>query len=257
MTLDDYMRAMWRVHGKPGGTRRRATSIGHTRDADAEARLAEVSGDRAFARDFFARYIEGHEVADYAKLLARAGLVLRRRNPGRAWWGDIAPRRSERPWCASGAVPSWARLFTPPVWTLTIRLPQLDGRRIVSPQDVGPALERHRPGDTVAVAFVDRAGVARTARVTLGEDPHLELVPIESAGGVADPRSETFPRKLVELMAVPWLRVLNAVLGINEIARVVTGRLCGSPPPIPSQLTVGQTAEARSRRGSPASWSPR
>jgi hypothetical protein len=41
-------------------------------------------------------------------------------------------------------------------------------------------------------------------------------------------------------MAVPWLRVLNAVLGINEIARVVTGR--PAAPAVaddPDQLVVG------------------
>ena len=45
-TLDDFMRAMWRVHGAPGGAREgfvdRPYSI-----ADAEARLAETSGDAA------------------------------------------------------------------------------------------------------------------------------------------------------------------------------------------------------------------
>jgi S1-C subfamily serine protease len=68
----------------------------------------------------------------------------------------------------------------------------LDGRRIQSPLEVGQALERHRPGDAIVVAFVDRAGVAKTARVTLGEDPHLDLIPIESAGGVLTPAQRRF-----------------------------------------------------------------
>ena len=37
--------------------------------------LADVSGDRAFADDFFDRYIQGREVVDYEPLLARAGLA--------------------------------------------------------------------------------------------------------------------------------------------------------------------------------------
>ena len=45
-----------------------------------------MSGDAAFARTFFANYIQGHEVVDYAALLARAGLTLRRRNPGAAYF---------------------------------------------------------------------------------------------------------------------------------------------------------------------------
>ena len=72
VTLDDYMRAMWRVHGKPGGTRPGYVDRPYT-SADAEARLAEVSGDAAFARDFFARFVRGREIADYKTLLAHAG----------------------------------------------------------------------------------------------------------------------------------------------------------------------------------------
>jgi predicted metalloprotease with PDZ domain len=190
VTLDDYMRAMWRMHGKPGGTIPGYVDRPYTR-ADAELRLAEVSGDPRFARDFFARYIEGHEAADYAKLLARAGLVLRRRNPGRAWWGDIALD------ARSGVVRVGSRpIMGTPVYAagldLDDQISALDGRRVLSPQEVGQALERHRPGDTIVVAFVDRAGVAKTTRVTLGQDPHLELILIESAGGVLSPDQRRF-----------------------------------------------------------------
>ena len=182
VTLDDYMRAMWRVHGKVGGTRPGYVDRPYTR-ADAEARLAEVSGDARFARDFFARHVEGHEVADYAKLLAHAGLVLRRRNPGRAWWGDMTLDGR------GGVVRVGSRpIMGTPIYAAGLdvddQISEIDGRRLQSPQDVGLALGRHRPGDTIVVAFVDRAGVAKTGRVRLGEDPHLELVPIESTGGV-------------------------------------------------------------------------
>src|SRR6185436_2059996 len=71
ITLDDFMRAMWRVHGKPGGAREGYVDRPYTA-SDAEARLAEVSSDPAFARDFFSRYIQGREAADYPALLARA-----------------------------------------------------------------------------------------------------------------------------------------------------------------------------------------
>ena len=58
-------------------------------------------------------------------------------------------------------------------------------------------------------------------------------------------------------MAVPWLRVLNAVLGINEIARVVKGRsAAAAAADDPDQLAVSG-AEARSRRVWPASSSRR
>src|SRR3989442_4524319 len=88
VTLDDYMRAMWRAYGKPGGTREGYVDRPYT-IADAQARLADVAGDAAFARDFFSRYIQGHDAADYGRLLARAGLVLRKRHASHAWLGDL------------------------------------------------------------------------------------------------------------------------------------------------------------------------
>jgi predicted metalloprotease with PDZ domain len=79
VTLDHYMRAMWQTHGRPGGAREGYVDRPYTM-ADAEARLAEVSGDPAFARDFFARYIQGRERPDYERLLRSAGLVLRQQS---------------------------------------------------------------------------------------------------------------------------------------------------------------------------------
>ena len=51
----------------------------------------EVAGDRAFADDFFDRYIEGREVTDYETLLGRAGMLLGKRRPERAWIGALVP----------------------------------------------------------------------------------------------------------------------------------------------------------------------
>jgi predicted metalloprotease with PDZ domain len=189
VTLDDYMRAMWRVHGRPGGKRPGYVDRPYTA-ADAEARLAEVSGDPRFARDFFARYIQGREVVDYTKLLARAGLVLRRRSPGRPWWGDVA--LDVRGGVRIGSRPVMGTPIYAAGLDLDDRISELDGQRIQSPQDIALVLGRHRPGDVVVVRFVDRAGVSKTGRVTLGEDPRLDLIPIESTGGTLTPEQKRF-----------------------------------------------------------------
>src|SRR5206468_847359 len=73
VTLDDYMRAMWLAYGRSGGVREGYVDHPYTM-ADAEARLGEVSGDPAYARDFFARFIHGREILDLPDLLAQAGL---------------------------------------------------------------------------------------------------------------------------------------------------------------------------------------
>ena len=190
VTLDDYMRAMWREHGKPGGAREGYVDRPYTL-ADAEARLAEVSGDTRFAADFFARYIHGREVADYASLVSRAGLVLRRTNPGRAWWGDI---RLE---LRSGAVRlAEAPGIDTPIYKAGLdagdELKTIDGTRIGSAEDAFGVLKRHRPGDTVNVVYVDRSGVERRSEIVFRENPQLELVTAESTGATLTPGQRAF-----------------------------------------------------------------
>jgi predicted metalloprotease with PDZ domain len=190
ITLDDYMRAMWREYGKPGGSREGYVDRPYTM-ADAEARLAEVSGDAKFAADFFSRFIKGREVADYASLVSRAGLVLKKTSLGRPWWGDI--RLEVR----SGAV----RLAdTPGIGTPIYKagldtgdeLKTIDGTRIASTEDVFAVLKRHRPGDSVTVVYVDRSGVERRGDIALAENPAVELLTIESTGGTLTAEQRTF-----------------------------------------------------------------
>jgi predicted metalloprotease with PDZ domain len=90
LSLDDFMREMWRRYGKPGGAREGYVDRPYT-IAGAEAVLAAVSGNRAFARDFFARYIQGRELADYRRLLMAAGLLVR---PGPRGRVEVVPIES-------------------------------------------------------------------------------------------------------------------------------------------------------------------
>jgi predicted metalloprotease with PDZ domain len=179
LSLDDFMQAMWRTYGKPGGAREGYVDHPYT-IADAEATLASVSGDRAFARDFFARYIQGHDVADYARLLARAGFAMRKRHPGRAWLGDLRLQSRGGARVAALVAPTW------PIYAAGLdqddEVQQMDGQRINGEADVATVLQRHKPGDMVPVVFVDRTGVAKTASIALAEDPHTEVVPVEAGG---------------------------------------------------------------------------
>jgi predicted metalloprotease with PDZ domain len=182
VSLDDFMRAMWRRYGKPGGARQGYVDHPYT-ITDAEATLAEVSGDPAFAREFFSRYIQGHDIADYPRLLGRAGFTVRKRNAGRAWLGDLRLEAHGGARVAGLVPPTW------PIYASGIDqdddLQQVGGQRITTEGDLGSALARHKPGDTIQVAFVDRTGTARSARVTLAEDPHMEVVPTEHGGTLA------------------------------------------------------------------------
>jgi len=189
VSLDDFMRAMWQKFGRPGGAREGYVDRPYSL-ADAEETLAGVSGDRAFAREFFAKYIEGRDVADYERLLGRAGVTLRRRNAGRAWLGDVKYEMRNGARVASIVSPSW------PVYAAGLEqddeVTEIDGRPIRSENDAAAALQRHRPGDRVQVVFVDRTRLTRRPTVTLAEDPHLEAVPIEAAGGTMTSAQRAF-----------------------------------------------------------------
>ncbi len=174
-TLDDFMRAMWRIHGAPGGTPTGFVARPYTA-RDAQDRLAEVS-DAGFARDFFERFIHGHEIPDYDHLLGLAGLVLRPKHPGRAWLGDL---RLERRRVASPVVSNW------PVYEAGLmegdEVVSVGGIEVGTAEDVDRALSQHAPGDRVELRYLRRSGNAATATVTLRESPAVVLVPIERAG---------------------------------------------------------------------------
>src|SRR4029453_9433020 len=84
-TLDDYMKALWAKSGKTAA----APGIVATPDtaADLQTTLADVSGSASFAREFFERYVDGPELADYGTLLKRMGGLWNPPYPGRAWVG--------------------------------------------------------------------------------------------------------------------------------------------------------------------------
>jgi predicted metalloprotease with PDZ domain len=190
LTLDDYMRAMWHAHGRPKGPRPGYVDRPYTA-ADAEARLAEVANNRAFAREFFGRYVQGHDVPDFERLLSHAGFVVWKRDAGRAWWGDVrltsrgAGLRIEDP--VPAASPAYAAGLEQ-----DDEVRSVDNVRVRAPDDVSAIIERRKPGDVIRVVYVDRTGMEKATSVTLAERPHLEVVPIEATGGTLTPADRMF-----------------------------------------------------------------
>jgi predicted metalloprotease with PDZ domain len=171
VTLDDYMRWMWRNHG--------VNEVPYTPD-DLRKGLAAVTGDQAFADAFFALSIQGSELPDIQPMLAQAGILMRPRNPTAAWAGPVRLQvNGETVRLASATVPGTA-----------LYLAGLEnGDEIVALGDTAidsqagwdDALKTLSPGDTVAVRFIQR-GAERTGQLTLGNDPNVELVRIETTG---------------------------------------------------------------------------
>jgi predicted metalloprotease with PDZ domain len=185
LSLDDYMRAMWRAHGKPGGGETGLVARPYTL-ADARARLAEVAGDRAFADEFFDQYVEGREVAEYARLLLGAGFVLRARNPGGAWAGLVEAGTP----LAQANVEAGGTITNLLAWGSPAFRAGLDQGDVIVAVDGKPmaagvlrgALAAKKPGDRLAVTFKRRGGATGTATIVLVSDPGLETVPVESTG---------------------------------------------------------------------------
>ena len=175
-TLDHFMRALWMEFGRPGQKEPGLVATPYTTDG-LKATLAEVAGDRAFADEFFARYVQGHELIDYAKPLARAGLVMRKRNAGKAYL------TGSQSLSFSGG--SGARLTAPAPHDSALykagvdqddQIVALDGITLSSEQNLDEVLRRRKPGDAVPIRIVRRSGETVNATVVIEEDPRVEIV---------------------------------------------------------------------------------
>ncbi|HWK90568.1 MAG TPA: hypothetical protein VNP72_11335, partial [Longimicrobium sp.] len=187
VTLDDFMRAMWREHGRaqsPQLAPERPYTL-----ADLRRVLGQVTGDAAFADDFFRRYVEGREVVDYTALLGRAGFLLRKAQAGRAWFG-----------AGIEDGPGGARIAGYPLVTGSLYgagldrgdvIVSFDGQPTPTAEALGQAIARKRPGDVVQVEAVVRGGRVRVP-MTLLEHPALEVVTYESAGMQVTPAMRAF-----------------------------------------------------------------
>jgi len=175
VTLDHYMRALWETHGKPGGGVPGSVDRPYTK-ADLKDALASVSGDASLADDFFARFIEGRDVVNYAPLLARAGFLVRPVAPGHAFAGQLRLQDAQgRPRVAS-AVP-----FGSPVYEAGLErddvILEVAGLNVTSAADFTRAIEQRAPGDEVTLVF-ERRGERATGTLRLVEDPRIEIVDV-------------------------------------------------------------------------------
>ena len=171
VTLDDYMRAMWREFGR---TERPFTM------ADLERVLGEVTRDETFARRFFASAVRGHDLPDFAPLLAKAGFAVRLADPGMATVGA-----AHLSFTGKGAVLSSATLAGDPLYQAGLDrgavILEADGRKFTNQKAWDRFLDKKKPGDKVRVAYEQR-GETGTVTMKLEECPQLEVVPFERAG---------------------------------------------------------------------------
>ena len=172
LTLDDYMRTVWRHHGQ--------VEVPFTVD-DLERELGEVTRDPAFAKDFFTRYVRGREVPDMAALLARAGVRLHPANPGIPLLS-----RARLTLVQGGLAVNGASVIGDPIYKAGLDrgdvITRVAGVAIDTVGALDRALEGKRPGDVVEIEWQGH-GTTHRAPVTLTEDPTLTATPEETLAG--------------------------------------------------------------------------
>src|SRR5687768_14234564 len=182
VTGDQYMNALWTQFGRPGQKEPGKVATTYTVDGLKET-LAKVSADRTFTNDFFTKFVEGRDVVDYTRLLARAGFVVRRRAAGRAFAGQVNLQPAGSALRVAGLVPWDSPLYKAGV-AQDDQLVTLGGVDLTSPNAWDDALSKGKPGERVALRFVRRSGETVNTTITLEEDPRVEVVLIEKSGGM-------------------------------------------------------------------------
>ena len=190
LSLDVFMRAMWSEYGRhqpnfaPGKP---------YRVDDARRVLGRVAGDTVWANDFFARFITGRDVPDFAALAARAGVVVRAAHPAQAWLGDLQLRADGSALMVTSPV-----LQGTPAYAAGVdeddRLAQVDGLPVTTTAQLDSIVAAHQPGDRLPIVFISRTG-SRQAIAVLAANPHLEFVPGEEAGHPPTPAQFAFRQR--------------------------------------------------------------
>ncbi|MBW3129516.1 M61 family metallopeptidase [Hymenobacter profundi] len=174
--LDTYMRALWQQYGSK--QQNYAPARPYT-TADLQRVLGEVARDTAFAGQFFRQHIYGHTLPNFEKLLAPAGLLVRKAHAGQA---SLGANRLSFNTDSTLTIPVTPLIGSPLYQAGLDRedvITKLDGQPVANRTAYGALLARHKPGDVVPVVYRSR-GQQRTAQLTLTEDPILEVLPYEA-----------------------------------------------------------------------------
>jgi predicted metalloprotease with PDZ domain len=183
LTLDDYMKAVWLTLGKV----MKPYTI-----PDLQAVLAKVTKDPKFAADFFTKYIYGFEKNDYVPLLAKAGMLLRKAAPGKAWAGNIGGAGGRgrsgvsRTVNAAAGIPITSSTTQgTPIYKAGIDAGDIilkaDGKDLADAAALQDLVATKKIGDKMVLTYKNRTGEHETT-LTLEESPALEVVTFEKAG---------------------------------------------------------------------------
>jgi predicted metalloprotease with PDZ domain len=195
LTLDDYMRTVWLDRGKV----MKPYTI-----PDLQSDLAKVTKNAKFAADFFDKYIYGIDKNNYQDLLAKAGFMLRKAAPGKAWAGPLsgAGRRGR-----AGQAKTMGNEGIPIVTSTVVGTPvykagldagdvilKADGTDLKDEDAFNTLVASKNVGDKIMIDYKNRTGMHQTT-ITLEESPYLEIVTYEKAGKELTKEQQDFRSK--------------------------------------------------------------
>ena len=185
--------------------------------------LAKVSNDRAFTNDFFTKYVEGRELVDYTRLLARAGLVLRKRAAGRAFAGQVQLQPGGSALRVSGLVPWESPLYKAGV---------AQDDQLVSLDGVGSDIHRQTWDEALGAPQARRPrAVAIRAPQRRNGERHADARRGSANGGRADRKDRRHAHRRAKEIQGVMARFAQKRLGIVALvapasARAVSGDYC-------------------------------
>ncbi|WP_428327521.1 M61 family metallopeptidase [Mucilaginibacter sp.] len=193
LTLDDYMREVWLNRGKV----MKPYTI-----PDLQSDLAKVTKNSKFAAEFFDKYIYGTDKNNYEALLAKAGLLLRKAQPGKAWAGPLSVTQNRgkagqaRTTGNDGGIPILASTVQgTPVYKAGLDagdiIVKADGKEVNDIKALTEIVAGKSIGDKLTISYKNRTGNHETT-VILEESPYLEVVPYEKAGKELTKDQQTF-----------------------------------------------------------------
>jgi predicted metalloprotease with PDZ domain len=181
LSLDDYMKLLWAEHRKDGpapGLVSKPYTLQDLKDY-----LGKLTGNPQFANDFFTKYIEGHDVPDYRRLLALAGYSLDT-NVGKGWLGNVPVSEAPDGLAVGVATPPGGGLSRP--FTVPFNTPLYDAGidsgdtiKTIDGQPATPAAWRaianRKPSENVTLGVLRRGGEMIQRTITLKDDPTVRV----------------------------------------------------------------------------------
>lgn len=195
LSLDDYMRLLWKDFGKVPASAPGLVARPYTLK-DLRVELATLTGNQKFADEFFEKYVEGREVVDYARLLKLAGYDLRKASPGRGWAGTVQVQTVNGGLLVGMGNGRSGAMKTPVAFDSPLYKAGVDFDDVITTIDGAPATQDtwaaitvKTPGTQVQLGIQRRGGAKVTRTLTVEEDPALTVVDL---GAAMTPAQKTF-----------------------------------------------------------------